>query len=60
MQKVTPSKPYFHFARRPGDALLYEDETIIRLFPPLRSCWGLRGAQVAFRASKIIIVMVVT
>jgi transposase len=27
--------------------LLYEDETIIRLFPPLRSCWALRGAQAA-------------
>jgi transposase len=25
--------------------LLYEDETIIRLFPPLRACWALRGAQ---------------
>jgi hypothetical protein len=27
--------------------LLYEDETIIRLFPPLRACWALRGAQAA-------------
>jgi transposase len=25
--------------------LLYEDETIMRLFPPLRACWALRGAQ---------------
>ena len=25
--------------------LLYEDETIIRLFPPLRACWALRGVQ---------------
>jgi DDE superfamily endonuclease len=25
--------------------LLCEDETIIRLFPPLRACWALRGAQ---------------
>ena len=30
---------------RQGDVLLYEDETIIRLFPPLRACWALRGAQ---------------
>jgi hypothetical protein len=30
---------------RPGDVLLHEDETIIRLFPPLRACWALRGAQ---------------
>jgi transposase len=27
--------------------LLYEDETIIRLFPPLRACLALRGAQAA-------------
>ena len=27
--------------------LLYEDETIIRLFPPLRACWALRGSQAA-------------
>ena len=32
---------------RPGDVLLYEDETIIRLFPPLRACWALRGSQAA-------------
>jgi DDE superfamily endonuclease len=27
--------------------LLFEDETIIRLFPPLRACWALCGAQAA-------------
>jgi len=25
--------------------LLIEDETILRLFPPLRACWALRGEQ---------------
>jgi transposase len=30
---------------RPGDILLFEDETIIRLFPPLRACWAMRGTQ---------------
>lgn len=25
--------------------MLFEDETIIRLFPPLRACWALRGTQ---------------
>jgi hypothetical protein len=25
--------------------VLYEDETISRLFPPLRACWALRGVQ---------------
>src|SRR5262249_5801461 len=29
------------------DVLLFEDETIIRLFPPLRACWALCGAQAA-------------
>lgn len=30
----------------PADAvLLIEDETILRMFPPLRACWALRGAQ---------------
>lgn len=25
--------------------LLIEDETIIRLYPPLRACWAMRGEQ---------------
>jgi transposase len=28
-----------------GAVLLIEDETILRLFPPLRACWALRGEQ---------------
>jgi hypothetical protein len=36
---------------RPGDVLLYEDETIIRLFPPLQACWVLRGAQAGVPSS---------
>lgn len=38
--------------RRVKQALAYEpvlvaDETILRLFPPLRQAWGIRGSQVA-------------
>lgn len=28
-----------------GAVLLFEDETILRLFPPLRACWAMRGQQ---------------
>src|SRR5215468_8765816 len=38
---------------RPGDVLLYEDETIIRLFPPLRACWALREAKAAVPNSTV-------
>lgn len=31
--------------RPPGTVLLAEDETILRLFPPLRSAWARRGEQ---------------
>jgi transposase len=32
--------------KSPTDAvLLIEDETIIRLYPPLRACWAMRGEQ---------------
>jgi transposase len=29
----------------PGAVLLLEDETLLRLFPPLRACWAWRGQQ---------------
>src|SRR5215831_1492987 len=28
-----------------GAVLLLEDETLLRLFPPLRACWAWRGQQ---------------
>ena len=28
------------------EPVLVEDETIVRLFPPLRQAWGMRGSQV--------------
>ena len=28
-----------------GAVLLIEDETILRLYPPLRACWAMRGEQ---------------
>ena len=30
---------------RPRDVLLAEDETLLRLLPPLRACWALPGEQ---------------
>ena len=33
----------------PGAALLFEDETTLRLFPPLRAKWAWRGEQPAVR-----------
>lgn len=30
----------------PGEPVLVADETILRLFPPLRHAWGVRGEQV--------------
>jgi transposase len=30
---------------QPGDALLFIDWTLLRLFPPLRAAWSRRGAQ---------------
>lgn len=36
--------------RRPRAVLLFEDETDLLLFPPLRACWDRRG-----RAAKVVI-----
>ncbi len=32
-----------------GDILLIEDETIVRLFPPLRFAWAMKGNQAQVR-----------
>src|SRR5437764_13959870 len=32
-----------------GDILLIEDETILRLFPPLRFAWAMKGEQARVR-----------
>lgn len=33
----------------PRAVLLFEDETLLRLFPPLRAMWALQGSQAAVR-----------
>jgi len=35
----------------PGTVLLFLDETLLRLFPPLRAAWALAGEQAAVRIS---------
>jgi hypothetical protein len=32
--------------RQDDEPVLVEDETILRMFPPLRQAWGMRGEQV--------------